>query len=604
MFVPRNLKEIGDFANQLIAECSVSMQSRMERGHIYRNVYLTGSPDGTPQTYKKTYAYIDDLSSLLYSPAELKLSVAPLGKAGPRERALGHAAGSQLNIEFRRSYVDAVAEDAVTWALVKGKTIVQLLWNKTGFEPHLIQPELFGVREEGKATLDAQKAFFHRTWITLDDFADRVRLNPNKTDLMKSVQKYAGPAKEKDSDSNYQTTRMVMLGGLYPYQISGSPIPGQNKNRGVADWLTAPLPTMSPETRAQQLALDELWVWDSEDEDWVTVQTVGPDCVITPHTRLSNAFSEWIDPTDRRKKAPDDKENPLRGKHPFVEFCINRTPDYFWGDSEVRIVGSVQSAINARIDGINKILRKQEDPPRIIAGASINQNAYAKLNKPGGYLTDPNPGLKHEELTPKVPQDMWQSLHEYIAMFHDLGGLPPVTRGEGAAGVRSQGHAETLVRMASPRFKDRAIAIERSVSAIGGLGIDILKAKNGEPQVAWIKEAFAGPFKEHALDPLLYEPPAPGLFGIEFLYAHLDDSQSVTVDSHSSSPIFAHDVRELVFALVRINAISPKDAIDLLQPPRAEELIEDLDQREAEQAAYAAAHPEAAHGHAHGGRRK
>ena len=605
MWVPRNLKEIGDWASEKIVECSASMAERMQRGNNYRNVFLTGSPDGTPQTYKKTYAYIDGVASLLYSPVELKLAVSPQSKTGPRSRAMGAAAGAQLNIEFKRASVDTIVEDAVTWSLVKGKTIVQLLSSRNGFEPHLIQPEQFGVLEEGKDTLEAQKAFFHRTWITYDDFVDRVANNPNKDALLKSVPKYAGEHKQEDNEQNYATTRMVMLGGLYPYQIAGSSIPGQNKNRGVADWLTAPMPTMSPQTRAQQIALDELWVWDSSTEDWVTIQICGPDCVITPHTRLSNALADWIDPkTDKKKRVPANTDNPLRGKHPFVEFCANTVPGYFWGDAEVRIVGSVQSAINARIDGINKVLRMQENPPRIISGTSINQNAYAKLNKPGGYLTDNAPNLKHETLEPKVPQDMWVSLHEYIQMFHDLGGLPPVTRGEGAPGVRSQGHAETLVGMASARFKDRAVRYERSIGALGGLGLDILKAKNGEVQIAWVKESQAGPFKDHPLDPEIYEPPAPGLFGIEFFYHHLDEDLSVSVDAHSSSPIFSHDARALVFDLVKIQAMTPEQAVEALHPAREYEIVSGIEQREAEKAELIKLHPEMLESRSHGGRRR
>jgi hypothetical protein len=363
---------------------------------------------------------------------------------------------------------------------------------------------------------------------------------------------------------------------------------------------------MSPQTRAQQIALDELWVWDSSTEDWVTIQICGPDCVITPHTRLSNVLADWIDPTtDRKRRVPANQENPLRGKHPFVEFCINTTPGYFWGDAETRLVGSIQTAINSRIDGINKILRMQENPPRIISGTSINQNAYAKLNKPGGYLTDNSPNMKHEELSPKIPQDMWVSLHELIAMFHDIGGLPPVARGEGAPGVRSQGHAESLIGMASARFKDRAIRVERSIGALGGLALDIQKAKNGEVQVAWVKEAQAGPFKEHPLDPEIYEAPAPGLFGIQFNYYHLDDDLSVSVDAHSSSPIFSSDARALIFDLAKIGAMSPEQVVAATHPAGEFEIIDQIEQREAEKAAFQAAHPELLeHKAAHGGRRR
>lgn len=616
MYVPTKLSEIGDFATDLINRCSVSMRSRLERGVMYRNVFLTGDPQGTPQIYKKTYAYVDDLASMLYSPVELKFNVSPHGRAGPVERALGHASASHLNAEIRSAELDELCEDAVLWALVKGKTIVQLNSNKTGLEGHLIQPEQFGVLEEAKSRLSEQKAFFHRTWITMADFADRVntlRLPQRKSSaLMRAVRKYSMQRPDQENTDNYATTRMVMLGGLYPYQVSSSPIPGQRSNRGIVDWLTAPQPQLAPETRVDLVPLDELWVWDSSAEDWVTVQLVGPDCVLMPNSiAFCNAFAEYIDPKLPRqlltlhewekKKA----ENPLRGKHPFVEFSPNPMAGYFWGDSEVRLVGSVQSALNARVDGINKVLRKQENPPRIISGASINQNAYAKLNKPGGYLTDPSPTLKNETLLPQMPTDFWTSLAHYRDMFNDIGGMPSVVRGEGESGVRSQGHADTLVRMASPRFKDRALRIERSIEALGGLALDIMKVRNADLQIAWVPAKMLGHFTETSkLDAELYEAPSPGLKPVAFTFAQLSSDLKVSVDAHSSSPIFSQDARQLIFALAKLGAIGPKEAIEALHPPGETELIETLETNQAEKAAYLEAHPDLLKAGSHGGRRR
>ena len=77
---------------------------------------------------------------------------------------------------------------------------------------------------------------------------------------------------------------------------------------------------------------------------------------------------------------------------------------YFWGMSYVYLVTLLQHTINKRIDGINIMLRKQEDPPRFMTGStSVNQNAYAKLNKPGGYFTDGSPNAKIADLTQAVP---------------------------------------------------------------------------------------------------------------------------------------------------------------------------------------------------------
>ena len=73
---------------------------------------------------------------------------------------------------------------------------------------------------------------------------------------------------------------------------------------------------------------------------------------------------------------------------------------YFWGVSYVYLVALLQHTINRRIDGINRRLRMEEDPSRFITGStSVNQNAYAKLNKPGGYFTDGSPNAKIQDLS-------------------------------------------------------------------------------------------------------------------------------------------------------------------------------------------------------------
>ncbi len=113
------------------------------------------------------------------------------------------------------------------------------------------------------------------------------------------------------------------------------------------------------------------------------------------------------------RRTARDTGNPLKGKHGFVEFCPLPLHGYFWGVSYVYPGRATATLINKRIDGINMMLRKQEDPPRFMSGSTtVNQNAYAKLNRPGGYFTDGNPGAKIQDLAKEVPTDIWRSFHE------------------------------------------------------------------------------------------------------------------------------------------------------------------------------------------------
>jgi len=270
----------------------------------------------------------------------------------------------------------------------------------------------------------------------------------------------------------------------------------------------------------------------------------------------------------------------LAGHHPFHEFCANPIDGYFWGRSEIVNVALLQEAINARLNGINRMLRKQEDPPtKFIGSTGVNQNALARFNKPGGYWTDSNPNAKVERDSPTIPADLWHSLQEYERMFDEMGGLPPIAKGHGEAGVRSQGHAETLVRMFSPRFKDRALLVERSVEGLGGGMLDIARVHVGKKLLAWVPKEAAGAEAPTLEDPLLV-PPVPGYVPVYYSFADLDDDARLTVDSHSSSPAFSAEAKALIFELFKIGAVSKEAVIDHTDAPDPEDLIAGIQRRD------------------------
>jgi hypothetical protein len=577
---------IGEWATEIIDACSVSIRERQARGAAYRNLYLTGDLGGKTQTFPLVFAYIDNLSSYLYSQAELMFSISPGRRAGPRDRALCKAGESVLGEYIHTSALPELIDDAVVWSLVKGASFVQLLWTERGLTPYLVQPEKLGVLHEYKQNLDREmEAFYHAYWLTPDAFSDMVATHPKRTKLMKSVRAYYGP--EKDNRPDGASGFPIVAGGLYPYRAAGS---GQQPApRNQAMWLDGPQAVLSPRLVSHLIAMKELWVWDSARNDWTTIVLAGPDCVVEGELAHRNIFAEQ--PGGPRDP---DRNNPLAGRHPFIKFCPNKLDEYFWGRSEFCNVGQLQRALNNRINGINQMMRKQENPPRVFSGAGVstNQQAYAKLNRPGGYLSERAPQLKIEPLVQPVPADTWQSVHEMRDMFHEMAGLPPTMRGQGESGVRAQGHAETLLRTGSPRIIDRSLSIERSVEDCGELGLDIIKTKVPDTQVAWVKEADAGPFKEIKLDPEIFEPPAPGLHGIEFQMFHLPETAKVRLDGHSSSPAFVREARQLAFDLLKVGVLSPEQLAERVNIPDAESVVSDLERREAEKAAFIAAHPE------------
>lgn len=575
--------KIERFVAEMVRECLVSRTARINRNLAFKNVFLLGS-DNPEQAavFNKTYAYIDDLESLLYSPVSLRFHIGEYDTPTSLETAKFRIASSYLHSYVRNSHLDTMISDAVQWGLVKGKTFVKTLWGANGLSPHLVQPEMMGVLQENRQRLDRDmEAFVHSTYITPYQFRRLIWNHPNRDALERKAKRYMRPPKGEDPrDDN--AMKQIIIGGLYPLQAAGNPSP--NVTRGIVEWMQGASPELAPELIQQIMRLDELWVWNDEQDDWATFQQIGDDMLIMGDDFVTNAFA--YNPATKKKY------DALKGHHPFVEFCPNKIDNYFWGRSEILNIAFLQEAINARINGINALLRLQESPPKKFRGvAGVNQNVLAKLNKPGGHWNDSNPNANVENMAPEISESLWESLHEYERMFDEMAGLPPIAKGRGDSGVRSQGHAETLVRMFSPRFKDRAVLVERDVESCGGLCLDLCRAHVSDVMTAWVTEQEAG-VEAIKGDNILRMPPVQGQVPVDFHFADLPENVKVTVDSHSSSPAFTMEARSLVFDLLKIGAMTPEQVVEHTDAPNPEELVAGIEKRAQQEAALIAQHPE------------
>lgn len=581
------------YARDLIQQCMASQEARIQRGATYRNVFLTGDENGDPQTYPYTYSFIDNLSSLLYSPVELRLRIEQDGPSSPNERAKFAAASSTLHRYMRRGGVDTEIEDAVTWSLVKGKSFVKLLWSKEGFEPYIVQPETLGVLREDIDSLDRQDAFVHRSYFTRDRFAQIIQNNPDRTEIMRKVERFTDATRKGDNPAAMNNMRQVILGGIGPYQAAGG---AKSKNRGMVDWLGAPAPNLSAEVLVDLISVDELWVWDETRDDYITMQMAADDVMITSKDRHRNLFADMYDPDNPARYLPSSEDNPLTGQHPFTELCPNRLNGYFWGRSEICNVGLLQKSINQRVNGINGLLRLQEDPPRAFSGGGPpSQQAYNKLKKPGGYLVEgQGSALKVQSLAPELPDGLWNSLHELEGMYEKMAGLTPTLAGRGEHGVRAAGHSDRLTSNASPRFKDRALLIERQVEALGSKALDMLKAKVPENMTAWVMPGDKSVETELPPENPLEQTPAPGMLPLEFTFHDLSDHCAVRVDSHSGSPVFMQETRDLLFNLFKAGLMKGEELVSHLHPPGEDAIIEDIKKAEIAKQKFAAEHPEIA----------
>lgn len=586
-------KHLDKWAGEIISVCGASRKERIQRGAMYRNLFLTGSESGDPVVYNKTFAYIENLSSYLYSPVELRFGIEKYGSSTLADRAKASAASAELHRYLRQGEVDTEIEEAVTWSLVKGKCFIKMLWSEEGFEPTIVQPEMMGVYREDITTLDKQEAFFHSVYLTPGRFAQMIENHPNRMELLKKSEKYIHAANDENNPDANNALKQVIIGGLNPYRAASSN--NRNQARGIVDWLGGPAPTLSPQLLASMLRLDELWVWDDDRDDWTTIQIIGDDIMVAGQYQHRNLIADMFDPDNPEKSIKANEDNPLSGHHPFIEFCPNKLAGYFWGRSEMCNVALMQQMISTRIDGINKLLRRQEDPPtKWIGGQSPTDKQWSKLRKPGALLSDSNPNAKIDSLAPNLPEGLWESLHETEAMYDNMAGFTPTLQGRGEKGVRAGGHSESLTKNASPRFKDRALDVERSAASLGGLGLDYLKAKSAEKLTAWVMPNDDSIDSSAQLDPDSLQPPVKGMKPIEFMFHQLSNKCKVVVDSHSSSPAFSHETKGLMFDLYKAGAADKKQLIIHTDPPGADTMVEDIERQEIAAQEFAAQHPEAA----------
>lgn len=568
-------RHLETFVREVVDACLTSQHDRIQRGLYYRNYYLSGSerPDA-PAAFNKTFAHVDDLASTLYSPISLRLKITDPDLPNILTEAKGRAAASRLRILARQSNVDSMTGSAVVWSLVKGKTFIKQMWKRGRFDPEMIMPEAMGVLKENHDKLDeGMEAFCHSMLLSPHELRRIIWDRPDRDRLLAKLRGQSLGQLYPLGMGSAGAEKQVIVGGLYPFQPSGSPYP--NQTRGVVDWMGGPQATLSPALVDSLVRMDEAWIWDDERADWTTFQIIGDELVWPIHQKVNllayNPLSQ--------QEIPD-----LKGHHPFCEFCSDPLEGYFWGRSEVINVWLLQEFINKRISGINRMLRKEEEPSTRFTGvAGVNQNALNRYRAPGGYFSDQNPGAKIEETAMKVPQDVWAALHEYERMFDVMAGKPPVTQGRGEPGVRAQGHAQTLIAMASPRFKDRALLIERDCEGLYSLGLDIMRVHDDKKLTAWVPEQAAGA-EAMKPDPLLL-PPVPGFVAVSFAAADLPEDVVVSIDSHSASPIFALEEKQTVFDAFKVGAMGLPELIERLDLSGQDELIAGVERREAAKAA-------------------
>lgn len=520
MIIPDKLEDREIWVAELAQKCMVSREMRRADYSSLRSWFLFGSsPDESPAHYNKIYPHIDQLGSFVFSADTTRFTInlgadAPIAEFG-KIPVLTQA----LNDKWHDSGANNVFSMALTWAFVYNTTYVKLILGN-GVNPYMIEPSAMGVLREDTPGSDRQEAIMQIYYITRADLFARLYKHPHREKIMGRVTS----AQHQREDVPEGIDRIVMS-QTNPtiYGTINLDLYGYNRYK--------------PHVAEDTIEMRELWVWNTETNDYQVITMADPDVVIydRPGEQLF-----------------------LKGECPFIQIAPNPLYDYYWGQSEVQRLIFLQQMRNKRMTEILDLLSKQVSPPKALMGFNgiMDEKDFA-LNRAGGLLTTDMPNAKVESLSPQIPPDLFREIEQIDAMFAEASGISSVLSGRGEAGVRSAGHASQLARLGSSRAKKRALIIEDSLAKIASLYLKLMQAYD----------------KTHYKD----------VNGVPFIAEQFTKDHIVKVDAHSNSPIFMEDLRSLAFNLFKAKAIDRESLLDLLDPPMKQLLKEKLKKMPPEQ---------------------
>lgn len=548
MKIPSSPKERISFCQDIIKQCFAGADARTNQYRAWREIYYKGN-DTNSAIYNRLPPHIERLSSYLFSPYDLRFSIEYEHTYGMEEQKRAEVSAQQLTKHFKGRNLDIKFSRGIGIGLTYGACYNKLLWTAKGPGSKLIMPWSFGVYREDVNSLDEQEAMCEKTYITRWEFWRRIGHRSDAAELMKKAIK----ALKKQASDNQEVDsywRQVVVAGTPPIiSTSGEPDNTVAGNMPILGDLAGVIPT--PTVDIPLLPFYEITVIDDELEDYVTLQYMEPDIVIEPYLKKKNLF--------------------IKGSHPYTLIQPNEVEGYHYGMSELSGLINLQLLLAMRLVDIKKIMSLEYDRLLAFIGfGNITPDAYDNLRQQG-YISQETPGAKVEDLTPKLPDSAWQDLKSIMDQMDDVSGFQNILSGQGEAGVRAGNHAKMLLKTASPRLRDRALLVERQLAELGDKVLDLLKAK--DPTVLWTN------------------PDAQDQS--QFTLAQLPEDTITNVDSHSSSPIYEDDHKEMLFALRKMQAIDGEDLLETLPGiPQRELLKLRLREREKAKAEMLKKHPE------------
>jgi hypothetical protein len=526
--IPTDTKELIPFASELIETCTVSQGMRAAYYRILNTIAETGSYDGTKSLINMMNSHLERVASNLFSPVELKFAMDYDNTYVPEVIKKGEVIAKHLTRQWEVTSTDQLFAQGVFEGGKYGVCLFKQWPQNVGTEvaprmkynSDLVMPWNFGVYREDKTDLESQEALCETSRLTGPEVWQRIWNFPNAKKLYADIMTHAQAGQAGDSPDTFfhqvLSTSQINTG----VQSATRPLPGgivqigNDPNFGV----------MGPTIGAPTVKFHELWVKDKD--DYVTIQMIHPDILIN-RFKLSNLLG-------------------VEHQQPYRLIRPNTISNWFWGRSELVDLIEPQGLLTTWAADVKRLFGLQIDRIMAFAGDNnITDEAFAQFRMSG--YANLGVGGKAEDLTPEMPPNSLDMLRFCIEQINVLGSFPEIMRGQGEQGVRAGVHADTLRKTATPTLRDRALQVERQCATAADLTLTLMEAK--ESRKFWVD---------------------PKKMDDNFAITDLPEDWRVTVDSHSTSPIFADESQQLIFAARKTGDVDGEYMIDNLPFPNKE----------------------------------
>lgn len=521
-----------DFYCDVIKRCETSLADRQAAYANYRQYFLFGGL-GTQRQVKQNRLRdkLNLLSSLLYGQEATKFSL-KFAPFVPDDQKIYSDTLHEVALDlWHGTDADRCFGDVVTWAGVYGSMMQKICMTPFGIQTYPLSPGCFAVMREDTDRIAHQEALVHTYWVSKSQLWRELAKHPSRDEIFKRL---TATKKEEDPQTIPSTVQRMIITQVQPSMVGAANVDGQG------------LRVMySPQVEDEVVELKETWIWDDSlqngDGDYRIWTAAIPD--ITIYDR-PNFF--------------------IPQENPFIKVSPIPIYDYFWGYSLCGALLGLQDWRDKRLGQIDLTLERQLRPSRIgIGGTNLSGEKIRALDAPGGFHNVNQPNAKIDTYKPEMPEDAWRLIDNIDEQMNEIMGLQKTIQGRGEEGVRSEGHAVFLGRMASAPIKKLALLTEDSLEDVITL---MLKLRCREDKRPYLADKDSDGKKKR------------------FLLSQVSPEYRVKVSAHSSSPVFAEENRQMAEGMFKNGVIGKQTYAEMLDPPMLETVLARLPELEKAQA--------------------